>query len=248
MTNDITIRRIFVLAFEESFRLVRQMPGAVLTSSPLAVAAPWVARLVTGQFHTLVGELLGGTLVFVASFWLSAPYGVAFYRFILLNETIKPELLRGSREAETFFAWCALFSLAFAIMTIVATLAGGGPPSLSVMLTMTFVSFIWVLRSITVLPAAALGRPASLKAALMEGRGHFWFSLGAILLPVCALFAAYTILGTLIRVSGVLPASLGPNAAYEGLSLLVGPVVNLTLISVTARLYQRFVSTATEPT
>lgn len=233
---------IFLMAnksYRDAILLVRER-GAVLGIALAILAASGVLSLmVEGFFATVFARQLVGTLLNLAGIWLASPYLVSLYRYLLSGDTAPPQAMRGSDEANRFFGWSGVLAFVTAAPGYVFALFA--PPGLTpetadnpetILLiwgTMLLLIAVWIFttRTITLLPEAALGADNGIPQALAQTRGRFWFSVGAISVPLLPI----TIFGMLLT---------AVTSGFVSIVLSIGMVLVLgTLaLAVTANLYR----------
>lgn len=242
---------VLVSTYANGFRLLRELWGTVVISLLVNVGAVAIGVLLTHYLSTRLGKTLVETLAAVAGLWLSAPYAVAQYRYLLLGESFRwPHPLRRTPNVDHFFAWTAIMRFAWAAPTIIYFLTrphwdgplyyvGPNPPDThgnsSLFATLT-VLVLWYLavRLATLLPAIAAGRPQTLLSAWAQTRGRFWFialSFILVMMPIGCAFLA--LVYTRAQIPGLgewsLPVLLAGIAA----------ATNVLLVAACAQLYER---------
>lgn len=245
------IGTLFNLAYSDMLRLSRTMWWVIGLMLVLLFLGALPGALLAMVLRTPLSRELVSSLSSVVGLWLAAPYMVSLYRFIITNTVSRPETLRRSDAARRFFAWSAVMvfivsvpSYAYALLTplgaTVSTTPGVPPlnvPQTLVTFALLVATWIFTVRVITLLPGAAMDRPVTLREALAQTRGRFWFIVGATLAVVlpCALTAAVLQL----LVEAALGAAVAPAVSTVITVLMVLVVVQLGL-SLSARLYQKF--------
>lgn len=249
------IGTLFKLTYNDALRLARTL-WWVVGLLVLALLACTAAGIFLGRFilHTDLGQDVFSTLCSVGGLWLAAPYLAAIFRFVLTGNTERPESLRGTATSNRLFAWAAVLlfvtalpDYAYALLADPAidpaAAASGGPvnvPQTLVTFTLLLASWVFAVRTITLLPAAAMGDPVTLRDALAQTRRRFWFIVGASLAVAmpCA-FGGAVLTVVAVRVGGD-AAGAALSAAISAATILVAVVLGLSL---SARLYQKFAPT-----
>ena len=247
------IGTLFNLAYRDTLRLVRALWWVVGLMIVLLLVGT-VPAIFLGRYilHTDLGQDVLITLGSIAGLWLAAPYLASIFRFVLTGNFESPESLRGSSASNRLFAWAgvllfitALPNYAYSLLTdpsIPATtsIAPGtavNVPQTLVTFALLVASWIFGVRTITLLPAAAMGDPITLRDALTQTRRRFWFIVAAsIAVAVPCAFG-----GALLTVIGVMIAG---EAAGVPLSAVISAATILSAVllglSLSARLYQKF--------
>ena len=246
------------LAYRDTLRLVRALWWVVGLMIVLLLVGT-VPGIVLGRYllHTDLGQDVLSTLGSVAGLWLAAPYLASIFRFVLTDRIEPPESLRGSPTSNRLFAWAgvllfitALPNYAYSLLTdpaIPATtsIAPGTPvngPQTLVTFVLLVATWIFGVRSITLLPATAMGDAISLREALAHTRRRFWFIVGAsiaVTVPCAFGGAVLSVVAVLIAgdaVGGALSVAI--SAATVLAAVLLG-------LSLSARLYQKFAAAPT---
>ncbi|HEY4169382.1 MAG TPA: hypothetical protein VGM96_21515 [Reyranella sp.] len=242
------IGTLFNFAYSDALRLIRTAWWVIGLLLILVVAAAILGALVSTALHTALARELVGTLASILGLWLAAPYFVSLYRLVLTNTLERPESFRHSDIARHFFAWSAVLTFIISIPTIAyaaldtlpkATIEGADQP---VNLTQTFATFVlliavWIFatRAITLLPGAAMGRVATLREALAETRGRFWFIVGAVVAAVLPVVITSAIIQALVA------AALGDDFGFISQVIAVATVMFAAQLSISlsARLFQK---------
>lgn len=188
---------------------------------------------------TSLGRQVAGTLCSIAGIWFASPYLVSLYRLLLEREPDAPQTLRSTDASQRFFGWSAVLAFVTALPGYVfaifappgLTAETAGSPETITLVWGTFLLLIavWVFttRTITLLPAAALGLDITLPVALQQTRGRFWFVVGAVTAPLLPV----TVLGLLLTTSTQGIASIV-------FSIAMALVVLILAVAVTANLYR----------
>ncbi len=252
------IGTLFTLAYTDTLRLLRTMWWVVALMVILLLLST-VPGILVGRYilHTDLGQDVFSTLCSVGGLWLAAPYLTAIFRFVLTNRFESPESLRGSSAANRLFAWAAILlfitalpNYAYSLLakagdpvigSVGITAATDGTPVNVAQTLVTFVllvaSWIFGIRTITLLPAAAMGDPVTLGDAFAHTRRRFWFILGAsIAVAIPCAFGGALLTVVAILISG----GAGANAlsvVISGATILAAIVLGLAL---SARLYEKF--------
>ena len=241
-----TLGASFRLAYRDAWALLRATWPKLLIMLAAAFAAAIVGILLATLVKSAFGKALLEALVSVGTTWLIAPYVIVLYRFVLTGRVEQPP--RTATTTKLFFAWSSVIGLLVSGPGLVDTLfeqispsqPETGRPSDFIILALFFALWIFVTRIVTLLPGIAMGRAMTLRDAFAESRGHFWFIVGAILLPILPIFfgvafAIVLVIGALGSSAAVMLPLLGLPAAI--FSMLLG-------IAVSARLAERFGPTA----
>lgn len=241
------------LTYQDTLRLVRAL-WWVIGLMVLLLLVGTVPGIFLGRIilHTDLGQDVLSTLGSVAGLWLAAPYLVSVFRFVLTDSTESPESLRGLPAANRLFAWAgvllfitALPNYAYSLLTDPAidpatSLTPGGPvnvPQTLVTFSLLVATWIFGIRTVTLLPAAAMGDPITLREALAQTRRRFWFVVAssiAVALPCGFAAAVLTVLLVLIAGEAVGTALSVPISVA---TILAAVLLGLSL---SARLYQKF--------
>jgi hypothetical protein len=164
---------------------------------------------------------------------------VSLYRFLLNKETVPPESLRGTDASQRFFGWSAVLAFVTAVPGYIFAIFA--PPGLTpetasspetiLLIWGTFLLLVamWIFttRTITLLPAAALGAHITLQLALRHTRKRFWFIVGAVTIPLLPV----TVLGLILTTStdGIISIVF---------SIVMALAVLILAVAVTANLYR----------
>jgi hypothetical protein len=226
-------------SYRDAFGLLQRAGGTVAIAVLILAASGFVSIGADRIITTALGRQVAGTLCSVGGIWLASPYLVSLYRLLLSNEVVPPAALRGTVAAQHFFAWSAVLAFITAVPGYVfATFAPPGMtpetadnPETILLVWGTFLLLValWIFttRTITLLPAAALGQPTGVRSALQETRGRFWFVVGAVTVPLLPV----TLLGLLL------------TTATDGIvsivfSIAMALVVLILALAVTANVYR----------
>lgn len=226
-------------SYRDAFGLLQRAGGTVAIAVAILAAASFVSLGADRFINTGLGRQVAGTLSSVAGIWLASPYLVSLYRLLLTKENVPPAALRGTAAAQHFFGWSAV--LAFITGAPGYVFAAFAPPGLTpetadnpemiLLVWSTFLLLIamWIFttRTITLLPAAALGLDTGFRFAWQQTRGRFWFVVGAVTVPLLPV----TLLGLLLTAgtSGIVSIVL---------SIAMALVVLILAVAVTANLYR----------
>jgi hypothetical protein len=247
------IRALVGLTYRDTLRLIRAL-WWVIGLLLLAILVGAVPGIFLSRFvlRTDLGQDVFSTLCAVGGLWLAAPYLASIFRFVLTGNLDYPETLRGSPAVNRLFAWAgvllfitALPNYAYSLLTDpsidpAAATTPGGPvnvPQTLVTFALLVGTWIFGVRTITLLPAAASGDAVTLREALEQTRRRFWFIVGAsIAVAVPCAFG-----GAILTVLVVLIAGAAVGGA---LSIVISAATILSAIllglSLSARLYQKF--------
>jgi hypothetical protein len=154
---------------------------------------------------------------------------------------------------QLFFGWSSVINLVIAAPSVIDAVleqlrpgssVPDAPPDMIrtwVTLILLVGAWIFVTRVITLLPGIAMGRRMLPADALAETRGHFWFIVGASILPMLPVIAGAFAVALLV----ILGAG---RAGLPLLTFVLAPAaifVMLLGISISARLSEKF--SADEP-
>lgn len=237
-----TLGAAFRLAYRDAWALLIAAWPRLGIMFALTLAVGIVALLLGLQIKSLFGKALLEALGSVATTWLIAPYMIALYRFVLTGQLDQPP--RSATTTNLFFAWSSVVGLLVAAPGLVDALfeqlsptpAGTTRPTDMVILALYVALWIFVTRIVTLLPAVAMDRPMTLRAALDDSRGHFWAIVGAVLMPILPVLLGVAVL--IILVVGAFGAS-----AVAMIPFIVLPAAIFTMllgVAVSARLAERF--------
>lgn len=233
------IWQIATSSYRDAFGLLQRAGGTVAIAVLILAASSFVSLGADRLIATSLGRQVAGTLCNVAGFWFASPYLVSLYRLLLDGKPTLPQAIARTPSAQRFFGWSAV--LAFITAAPAYVFAIFAPPGLTpetadnpqtillVWGTFLLLIAVWIFttRTITLLPAAALGVETDLRLAASETRGRFWFVVGAVtvpLLPVTAL--------------GLLLTSSTGGIVSIVLSLAMALAVLILALAVTANLYR----------
>ena len=224
-------------SYRDAFGLLQRAGGTVAIAVAILAAAGLLGLGTDRLLTTMLGRQVAGTLLSVGGIWFASPYLVSLYRLLLEDETVRPEALRGSEASQKFFGWSAV--LAFITAAPGYLFSTFAPPNLTPetadspeSITLVWVTFVllvavWIFttRTITLLPAAAMGRDIGIRDALQHTRGRFWFVVGAVTVPLLPV----TLLGLLLTTStgGIVSIVFSIGMALAVLILAVAVTANL---------------------
>lgn len=252
--RKLSFGRHFSLAYEDTFRVLRAMWPALVAMSFIMVAVTLVAGLAGRFVGTRLGDAGLDLLSSVALAYGIAPYLLAFCRAVALDETTSnPEKLRTEPVAQKFAAWLVVLFLIAGLYDFVFKLFGPrfstdmapeqvmattvDPGLALVVLALLIGSLAFSVRATTFLPMLALDPAnASLRPALAQTRGRFWFI--AALLTLIGLPVGFAGLVLIVLVS----VMLGPLALFVlvPLTYSIFALAMLVGIAASTRLYQRY--------
>jgi hypothetical protein len=231
------IWRLSAQSYRDAFGLLQRAGSTVAIAVAILAAASFVSLGADLLISTTLGRQVAGTLLSVGGIWLATPYLMSLYRLLLGTETARPKALRNTGAAQRFFGWSAVLAFVTAFPGYV--FAVFAPPGLTpetadnpetillVWGTFLLLIAVWVFttRTITLLPASALGIDIDLRQAAQQTRGRFWFIVGAVTVPLLPA----TVLGLLLTTStgGILSIVLSLAMALAVLILAVAVTANL---------------------
>jgi membrane protease YdiL (CAAX protease family) len=234
-----TIWTLSAKSYRDAIGLLQRAGGTVAIAVLLLAASSLISLGADRLITTMLGRQVAGTLLSVAGIWFAAPYLVSLYRLLLNDETVRPETLRNTDASRKFFAWSAV--LAFVAAAPGYFFAAVMPPGFSaataenpeyaylVWTTFFLLVAVWIFttRTITLLPAAALGEEIGLRDALQHTRRRFWFVVGAVTVPLLPV----TLVGLLLTAS-----TGGIVSIVFSIAMALG--VLILAVAVTANLYR----------
>lgn len=233
------IFRLTGKSYGEALGLVNRAGPTLFTALVILAAGDIAGTLSMRLFATELGKTTIGTLASIAALWFAAPYIVHLMR-LLLEDQIKPglETFTGRMVSLRFFAWSGIFAFLAAVPEFTFSLAPPGltpetadKPETITLIWVTFLLLValWIFtaRTVTLLPAIALGRDATLVHAFNHTRGRFWFVMGAAFLPILPVL----IIGRLLigGTSGVV---------LLGLSIVLALIMKTLALVVSANLFR----------
>jgi hypothetical protein len=226
-------------SYRDAWLLLQRATTTVAIAVAILAASSFISLGADRLIATSLGRQVAGTLCSVAGIWFASPYLVSLYRFLLNKETVPPESLRGTDAAQRFFGWSAVLAFVAAVPGYIFAIFA--PPGLTpetasspetiLIIWGTFLLLIamWIFttRTITLLPAAALGVEITLQLALRHTRKRFWFIVGAVTIPLLPV----TVLGLILTTSteGIISIVF---------SIAMALVVLILAVAVTANLYR----------
>jgi len=233
------IFRLTGKSYSDALSLLNRAGPTLFTALVILAVGDIAGIFAMRMFASELGKTLIGTLAGIAALWFASPYIVHLMR-LLLEDQIRPglESFTGTAVSARFFAWSGIFAFLAAIPEFTFSLAPPGITPETVdnpeTITLIWVTFlllvaIWIFtaRTVTLLPAVALGRDATLVQAFNHTRGRFWFVMGAAFLPILPVL----IVGRLLigGTSGVV---------LMGLSLVLGLILKTLALAVSANLFR----------
>lgn len=235
--RKLSLGRQFILAYEDTFRVLPRMWPALVAMVFIMVAVTLVTGLVGRFVGTRLGDAALDLLSGAAIAYAIAPYLYAFCRAVAFDEvTTNPETLRSATAVQQFAAWlvvlfivAGLYDFAFKLfgpaitpgMTPEEAMTAQLDPAVALLvLGLLFASLIFSVRATTLLPMLALDPPESspLATALARTRGRFWFIAGLLL--VCGL-----------------PVGLGGMVALVVVGVLFGPLALFVMAPLTYAIF-----------
>jgi hypothetical protein len=231
-------------SYRDAIGLLQRAGGTVAIAVAILAASGLVGIGADRLIQTALGRLVAGTLLNVAGIWLAAPYLVSLYRLLLANEMVRPDLLRGTDASQRFFAWSAILSFVAAVPGYI--FAAFAPPNLTpetadspetILLTfgtLALLVAVWIFttRTITLLPAAAMGTDIDLALAWQHTRRRFWFVVGAVTVPLLP-----------VMVVGLLLTANTEGIVSIVLSIGMALILLILAVAVTANLYRWLMDT-----
>jgi hypothetical protein len=224
-------------SYRDAWSLLQRATSTVAIAVIILAVSSFVSLGADRLIATSLGRQVAGTLCSVAGIWFASPYLVSLYRLLLNNEPTRPESLRGTDASQRFFGWSAVLAFVTAVPGYVFAIFA--PPGLTpetasspetiLLVWGTFLLLIamWIFttRTITLLPAAALGIEITLPLALLHTRKRFWFIVGAVTIPLLPV----TVLGLVLTTStsGVVSIVFSIGMALAVLILAVAVTANL---------------------
>jgi len=226
-------------SYRDAWSLLQRATSTVAIAVIILAVSSFVSLGADRLIATSLGRQVAGTLCSIAGIWFASPYLVSLYRLLLTNEPVHPEAFRGTEASQRFFGWSAVLAFVTAVPGYIFAIFA--PPGLTpetasspetiLLVWGTFLLLIgvWIFttRTITLLPAAALGTDITLQLALQQTRRRFWFVVGAVTVPLLPI----TVLGLLLTTSteGIVSIAL---------SIAMALVVLILAVAVTANLYR----------
>jgi hypothetical protein len=227
------------LAYRDAWALLQRAPSTVAIAVVILAVSGFMSLAADWLIATSLGRQVAGTLCSVAGIWFASPYLVALYRLLLDGAPVHSQALSSTEANQRFFGWSAVLAFitavpgyVFAIFAppdLTAETAGSADTIGLVWGTFLLLVAVWVFttRTITLLPAAALGSDITLPLALRQTRGRFWFVVGAVTVPLLPV----TVLGLLLTAStqGIMSIVF---------SIAMALVVLILAVAVTANIYR----------
>jgi hypothetical protein len=226
-------------SYRDAWLLLQRATTTVAIAVAILAASSFISLGADRLIATSLGRQVAGTLCSVAGIWFASPYLVSLYRFLLNKETVPPESLRGTDASQRFFGWSAVLAFVTAVPGYIFAIFA--PPGLTpetasspetiLLIWGTFLLLVamWIFttRTITLLPAAALGAHITLQLALRHTRKRFWFIVGAVTIPLLPV----TVLGLILTTStdGIISIVF---------SIVMALAVLILAVAVTANLYR----------
>ena len=226
-------------SYRDAWMLLQRATTTVAIAVAILAASSFISLGADRLIATSLGRQVAGTLCSVAGIWFASPYLVSLYRFLLNKETVPPESLRGTDASQRFFGWSAVLAFVTAVPGYIFAIFA--PPGLTpetasspetiLLIWGTFLLLVamWIFttRTITLLPAAALGAHITLQLALRHTRKRFWFIVGAVTIPLLPV----TVLGLILTTStdGIISIVF---------SIVMALAVLILAVAVTANLYR----------
>ena len=224
-------------SYRDAIGLLQRAGSTVAIAVLILAASGFISIGVDRLINTMLGRQVAGTLLNIVGIWFAAPYLVSLYRLLLNNQTVPPETLRNTQATRRFFAWSAV--LAFITAAPGYFFAAVMPPGLTsitpenaeltylVWPTFFMLIAVWIfaIRTITLVPAAAVDADAGIAAAVQQTRGRFWFVVGAVTVPLLPVM----LLGMLLTLNtgGILSIVFSIGMALAVLILAVTVSANL---------------------
>ena len=195
------------------------------------------------------GNLLLRLLVELATLGLWAIISVAWYRFILINETTKGtfQINFSFREARYLLVSILLILLAVPSLlfagppnfppaaTVSKALAGMGSAGSLVAffgLLISFVCIYFLIRLLLLLPATSIDEPLNIRMVLERTRGNFWRILSLCILSSLPLLVAYVFIVT-VFVAANWPLSIA--LFFSSLLSIFFAIVNVAILAIAYR-------------
>jgi len=237
-----SLRAILEILFgslQDMPKLVRHMWRSLLVALIAIGIALFIGRIVAPS--TTLGKAVADVVATVVGLWLAAPYLVSLYRYLLLDEVVRwPESIRLTAASRLFFGWSGAFVFLAALPDLALILVDGPngipEPEGTVITIGSIIALIYVgVRAMTLLPAAALGGPATLRQAFSETRGRFWFIFISSCLPFVVVWLSAAGASWLARTLGGVTGMLIIGIPVLLAAALVGALATVT---VTVRLYK----------
>ena len=227
------IVRLATKSYADAWALASRGTPALFIALLILAAGDVAGILVARIFTTELGKTLAGTLCAIGALWFAAPYVVSLFR-LLLADRVNPNLETFNvRQANArLFAWSSVFAFAAALPEFTFALVPPGltpesidaPGAIGLMwITFLLLVLLWIVtaRTVTLLPATALGRDVGLVQAFNHTRGRFWFVMGAAFLPILPVLVVGRLLIGGTEGVTLLALSLVLSLLMEALALVV---------------------------
>ncbi len=228
-------------SYRDALALVQQRGMVLGIALAILAASGIVSLLVEGMLGNAFARQLASTLISLAGIWAASPYLVSLYRYLLNGDTTSPQELRNSEMSRRFFGWSGVLAFVTAAPGYIFALFA--PPGLTpetasnpetitlVWGTMLLLVAVWIFttRTITLLPEAAMGDDQGIAQAFARTRGRFWFTVGAVTVPLLP-----------ITVLGLFLTSSTTGVFSIVLSIAMVLVLGTLALPVTANLYRWF--------
>jgi len=239
-----TVRRIFIDAHRDAWRLLLQQWPAILVITGVGLVTGVSEQIVRSLLHPDAARLLVDGLLEIAGLWVATPAMVALFRYLILDKTSDPSPLSRNAVTGTYFYAAAAISLMLTFAAVVYELKYAGSPSplgkLAPAIGNLVVACIVLTRLVTYLPGVAVGRDGrSFGLAFLESKGRFLF--------IVATYVAT--LGPVFILNTALAAALQNVARWQASIILVLTGVPLLLLgtAVAALLYRHLQRAADIP-
>ena len=215
-----------------------QRAGSTVAIAALILTAASIASIGADRLiHTALGQQVAGTLCNIAGIWFATPYLVSLYRLLLDGQPALPQAIARTIPAQRFFAWSAVLAFVaaapgyFFAAVMPPGFTGSTPenPETTYLVWTTFFLLVavWIFttRTITLLPAAAMGDETGIALALQQTRGRFWFVVGAVTVPLLPVM----VLALLLTAStgGIVSIAVSIGMALALLIIAVAVTANL---------------------
>jgi hypothetical protein len=227
------IFQLAVKSYADALSLFTRAAPVLFTALVIIGVGDVAGLLASRLFASELGKTLIGTLTAIAALWFASPYLVNLFR-LLLADQIKPglESFEGALVNARFFAWSSVFAFLAGIPEYAFSLAPPGltpetadNPETITLIWVTFLMLIalWIFtaRTVTILPAVALGRDITLVQAFNHTRGRFWFVIGAVFLPLLPVLVVGRLLITGLDGVVFIAFSIALSLILETLALVV---------------------------
>ena len=226
-------------SYRDAFGLLQRAGGTVAIAVLILAASSLVSLGADRLIGTALGRQVAGTLCSVAGIWFASPYLMSLYRLLLDGKPTLPQAIARTPSALRFFAWSAVLAFITAAPGYIFALLA--PPDLTpetadspetillVWTTFLLLIAVWIFttRTITLLPAAAMGADIGIALALQHTRRRFWFVVGCVTVPLLP-----------VTVLGLLLASSTGGIVSVVFSIAMALAVLILAVAVTANLYR----------